>query len=85
MKPISKRVLAKPAVKKVVGTPLDKLRVGATVSYFCRTNPREDGGEPYRGKITEIDVKATGAWVKLHDKSRDVIITVRPTQIGASK
>lgn len=88
-KPISKAVLRKPAVKtvackKIVGTPLDKLRVGATVDYFCRTNPRAEGS-PYRGKITEIDAKATGAWVKLHDKSRDVIITVRPSQIGASK
>ena len=85
MKPIAKSVARKPAVKvakPAKGTPVDKLVIGKTYGYTSRTVGAEQNA---RGKLQEIDQKATGYWVKLHDKSRDVIITVRPTQIGASK
>lgn len=81
MKPIAKKALAKPAVKvakPVIGTPIDKLVIGKTYGYASRTVPPEAGA---RGKLQEIDQKATGYWVKLHDKQRDKVITVRPSQV----
>ena len=78
MKPIAKKALAKPAVKKTVGTPVDKLVIGKTYGYTSRTVGAEQNA---RGKLQEIDQKATGYWVKLHDKQRDKIITVRPSQV----
>lgn len=78
MKPIAKKALAKPAVKKIVGTPVDKLVIGKTYGYSSRTVLPSAGA---RGKLQEIDQKATGYWVKLHDKQNDRIITVRPSQV----
>lgn len=79
MKPIAKSVARKPAVKKTIkGTPVDKLVIGKTYGYTSRTIGADQNA---RGKLQEIDQKATGYWVKLHDKQRDRVITVRPSQV----
>ena len=78
MKPIAKKARAKPAVKKTVGTPVDKLVIGKTYGYTSRTVGAEQNA---RGKVMEVYRVATGPMVTLYDKQRDKTVTVRPSQV----
>lgn len=61
---------------------VEKIKIGRSYDYYSRVNPRSNG-TPFRGKVTDITTKATGAWVTIHDNNRDVVIVVRPSQVGA--
>ena len=56
--------------------PLDTIPIGKRVAYRSRKNPG-------RFKVTDIYTGETGAWVKIHDNNRDVVVTVRPSQVEA--
>ena len=58
---------------------VSKINVGKTYTYTSRTVPASAGR---RGKVLEIDQKATGYWIRLHDKQHDKVVTVRPSQVG---
>jgi hypothetical protein len=55
---------------------IDKIKIGKRVAYRSRKNTG-------RGKVTDIYTGETGAWVKIHDNNRDVVVTVRPSQVDA--
>lgn len=59
---------------------IKKIRVGRKYGYTSRTHPASEGR---RGTVTDIEQKATGYWVTLHDKTNDKVVTVRPSQVLA--
>ena len=54
---------------------VDKIKEGRIYPYRSRCN---EG----RGKVVEKVRKRTGDWIMLHDKKRNVSVTVRPSQVG---
>lgn len=53
---------------------LNKLKEGRMVTYKARIHSG-------RGKVIEIYRRANGPWVILHDKKRNLTVTVRPSQV----
>lgn len=53
---------------------VQKLKDGKRVRYVSR---RHEGV----GRIVETYRRATGLWVIIHDKARNVAVTVRPSQV----
>lgn len=54
---------------------IEKIKEGKTVSYKAR---KHEG----RGKVVELYERANGHWVIVHDKARNVSVTLRPSQIS---
>ncbi len=55
---------------------IDKLKEGRMVTYRARVYSG-------RGKVIEVYRRDNGAWVIVHDKARNVAITLRPSQVSA--
>jgi len=51
-----------------------KIKDGKTVNYKARKHAG-------RGKVIEMYQRGNGWWVIVHDKARNVSVTVRPSQI----
>lgn len=51
-----------------------KIKEGRIVNYTARIHSG-------RGKIIEVYRRANGMWVILHDKKRNVSVTLRPSQL----
>lgn len=58
-----------------MATKQKPLTIGKNVTY--RTSVGTEG----KGKITDIATTNRGAWVTVHDKSRDKVIKLRPAQV----
>lgn len=54
---------------------LETMTPGKRVKYASKAH---EG----RGEITKVEKKKTGHWVSIFDKTRNTVITVRPSQIG---
>lgn len=57
----------------------NKIKVGKTYPYYSRTV------DASRGKVLEVEWKATGHWVTLEDKALLKTVTVRASQVGTAR
>ena len=51
---------------------ITKIKVGQTLTY------KTARGTTGRGKVTDTSTTNHGAWITIHDKTRDKIMKVRP-------
>lgn len=56
-----------------------KIKVGKTYAYSYRSRAGTHTGT---GKVTNIESKGTGEWVRLHDTERKRYVTIRPSQVS---
>lgn len=56
---------------------ISKIKAGKRVAYRSRKN---EG----RGKVVETYTGETGHWVKILDATRNVTVTVRPSQVDSA-
>lgn len=53
---------------------IEKLKEGKTVNYTARIHSG-------RGKVVEVYRRVNGHWVIVHDKARNLSVTLRPSQV----
>lgn len=53
---------------------LSKIKVGKHYNYRARVKKG-------RGKVTDIETAANGTWITLYDKTNDVVLRLRASQI----